>query len=127
MLIGQTLHLPLGYSLAHSFTNTDRSDKTEVLHLQAEREGQELGNGEGELKDMVEGCEQVREKEGDIYMRLTEKGPFYPPRVKKIQELVQYGPLPEDKLQRLKGIVTKFADTFALSVREVRPVDFIKF
>ena len=63
----------------------------------------------------------------NIYTRLTEKGPFYPPQVQKIQELVHYGPLPEDKLQCLKNTITKFVDTFALSVWEVKPVDFIKF
>ena len=39
----------------------------------------------------------------------------------------RYGPLPDDKLQCLKNKVADFADTFALSVREVKPVDFIKF
>ena len=105
----------------------DRSDEEEVLHLQAEEEGRERENGEDELKDMVEGCKQGGEGENNIFTRLTKKGLFYPPQVWKIQELVRYGLLPEDKLQRLKSIVSKFADMFTLSVREVKPVDFIKF
>lgn len=62
------MHLPLGYSLAHLFADADRPDKTKVLHLQTEKEMQEGGNREGELKDMVEGCEGVDEKEDDIFM-----------------------------------------------------------
>ncbi|KIM53755.1 hypothetical protein SCLCIDRAFT_31670 [Scleroderma citrinum Foug A] len=108
MVTDQTSHLLPEHFTTHSLTNTDRSDE-EVLHLQMEREGQEREHGEEELKDMVEGW------------------PFYPPRIRKIQELVHYGPLPEDKLQRLKNTVAEFADTFALLVQEVKPVDFIKF
>ncbi|KIK21563.1 hypothetical protein PISMIDRAFT_79898, partial [Pisolithus microcarpus 441] len=63
----------------------------------------------------------------DIFTRLTEKGPFYPPRVKAIVEMVNYGPLPPDLLDRIKKKVAEFADTFALSVREVKPVTFHKF
>ncbi|KIM56847.1 hypothetical protein SCLCIDRAFT_42026, partial [Scleroderma citrinum Foug A] len=62
-----------------------------------------------------------------LFTRLTEEGLFHPPQVKKIVELVQYGPLPNDKLQCLKDKVAEFTDTFTLSVREVKPVDFIKF
>ena len=122
----QTSHLLPKHFTTHSLTNTDRSDE-EVLHLQMGREGREREHGEEELKDMVEGCEQGDGEESSIYTRLTEKGPFYPPHIRKIQELVHYGPLPEDKLQRLKNTIAEFVDTFALSVREVKPVDFIKF
>ncbi|KAF8833874.1 hypothetical protein BDN67DRAFT_859285, partial [Paxillus ammoniavirescens] len=50
-----------------------------------------------------------------------------PPRIKAIVEKVTFGPLPPDKLQWVKDKISEFADTFALSVREVKPIDFMKF
>ncbi|KIJ10423.1 hypothetical protein PAXINDRAFT_50196, partial [Paxillus involutus ATCC 200175] len=65
--------------------------------------------------------------DNNVFTRLTEKGPFYPPRVETILEMITYGPLPPDKLQQVKDKIAEFADTFALSVREVKPVDFMTF
>ncbi|KIK82325.1 hypothetical protein PAXRUDRAFT_153947 [Paxillus rubicundulus Ve08.2h10] len=62
-----------------------------------------------------------------VFTRLMEKGPFYPPQIKAIVEKVTYGLLPPDKLQWVKDKIGEFADTFILSVREVKPVDFMKF
>ncbi|KAF8125034.1 hypothetical protein EV363DRAFT_1402786 [Boletus edulis] len=56
-----------------------------------------------------------------------DKGPFYPPRVKKIIDSVTIGPLATEEQNQVRNLITEFADVFALSVREVKPVDFIKF
>ncbi|KIK24176.1 hypothetical protein PISMIDRAFT_83860, partial [Pisolithus microcarpus 441] len=63
----------------------------------------------------------------EVFMRLTKKGPFYPPRVQKVVETIKYRDLPADKLQQVKQLVAEFADVFALSVWEVKLVNFIKF
>ncbi|KAI6027298.1 hypothetical protein PISMIDRAFT_76368, partial [Pisolithus microcarpus 441] len=63
----------------------------------------------------------------DIFTRLTEKGPFYPLHIKKIIEMVNYRPLPPELLDQAKKKVAGFADTFALSVCEVKLVMFHKF
>lgn len=123
------IHLPLGYSVAHSFANFDRTSCLAVTHVGAgERRETESQEGPEELTDMMDGYSGIEEREVEkLFTRLTEEGPFHPPRVKKIVELVQYGPLPNDKLQCLKDKVAEFVDTFTLSVHEVKPVDFIKF
>ncbi|KAG1787215.1 uncharacterized protein HD556DRAFT_1247217, partial [Suillus plorans] len=55
-------------------------------------------------------------------------GPFYPPRVETIVNAVRYGThLNEEQLQKSHELVAEFADVFVLSIREVKPVDFIKF
>ncbi|KAG1835437.1 hypothetical protein EV424DRAFT_1270560, partial [Suillus variegatus] len=62
------------------------------------------------------------------FTRLTTHGPFYPPRVETIVNAVRYGAhLNEEQLQKSRELVAEFADVFALSIREVKPVDFIKF
>ncbi|KAG2359045.1 hypothetical protein BDR07DRAFT_1488702 [Suillus spraguei] len=48
----------------------------------------------------------------DIFTRLTKPGPFLPVRVEQNQA---------------RALRAEFIDVFALSVREVKPVDFIKF
>ncbi|KAF9232043.1 hypothetical protein BU15DRAFT_81671 [Melanogaster broomeanus] len=64
----------------------------------------------------------------DIFTRTTAQGPFYPPRVQTIVEMVKYGnDLTQDQHQTLKDLVAEFADTFALSVKEVKPLDFATF
>ncbi|KAG1725898.1 uncharacterized protein EDB91DRAFT_1006753, partial [Suillus paluster] len=51
-----------------------------------------------------------------------------PLRVNAIISAVRYGPhLNKEQLQKLRELVAEFADMFALSIREVKPVDFIKF
>ena len=83
-------HLPLGYSLARSFASLNRTTRSLVAHVgEGERREMDSQEGSGELTDMVEGCSNV-EVEGTerLFTRLTEEGPFHPPRVKKILELV---------------------------------------
>jgi hypothetical protein len=64
----------------------------------------------------------------DIFTRLTMHGPFYPPRVETIVNMVRYSAhLNEEQLQKSCELVVKFTDVFALSIQEVKPVDFIKF
>ena len=41
--------------------------------------------------------------------------------------MVSIGPLPDDKQQQVCDLIMEFADIFALSVQEVKPVNFIKF
>ncbi|KIJ11409.1 hypothetical protein PAXINDRAFT_25492, partial [Paxillus involutus ATCC 200175] len=45
----------------------------------------------------------------------------------KIIQTVMYGALPSEELKRVQDLIAEFADTFALSVREVKLVKFIKF
>ncbi|KAG1823104.1 hypothetical protein EV424DRAFT_1266963, partial [Suillus variegatus] len=62
------------------------------------------------------------------FTRLTSRGPFYPPRVKAIANAVCFGAhLDQEQLQKAQALVIEFADVFALSIREVKPVDFTKF
>jgi hypothetical protein len=64
----------------------------------------------------------------DIFTRLTSLGPFYPPRVEMVMNMVCYGPqLEDDQCTMAHSLVEEFADIFALSTREVKQVDFIKF
>ncbi|KAG2746618.1 hypothetical protein P692DRAFT_20673037, partial [Suillus brevipes Sb2] len=64
----------------------------------------------------------------DIFTRLTKHGPFLPARVEAVVNAVRYGDyLTEDQRTQARALVAEFADVFALSVREVKPVDFIKF
>ncbi|KIK89627.1 hypothetical protein PAXRUDRAFT_86726, partial [Paxillus rubicundulus Ve08.2h10] len=44
-----------------------------------------------------------------------------------ILETITYGPLPPDKFQQVKDKIIEFADTSALSVQEVKPVNFMTF
>ncbi|KAG0702619.1 hypothetical protein DFH29DRAFT_791935, partial [Suillus ampliporus] len=62
------------------------------------------------------------------FTRLTACGPFYPPRVEAIVNAVKYSPhLNEEQLRKSHELVMEFADVFALSIRKVKPVDFVKF
>jgi len=84
------LHLPLGYSIAHSFTNLDRTNCLVVTHV-GEGEKKEMGSQDGleELTDMMGGHSGVEEQETEkLFTRLTKEGPFHPPRVKRIVGLV---------------------------------------
>ena len=64
----------------------------------------------------------------DIFTRLTKLGPFLPARVHAVVNAVHYGErLTEPQLAKAQALVAEFADVFALSLREVKPVDFIKF
>ncbi|KAG1830254.1 hypothetical protein DFJ58DRAFT_638414, partial [Suillus subalutaceus] len=55
------------------------------------------------------------------------QGPFYPSRVETIVNAVMYGTHLNKEVQKSRELVAEFADVFALSIREVKPVDFIKF
>ncbi|KIK25792.1 hypothetical protein PISMIDRAFT_96113, partial [Pisolithus microcarpus 441] len=97
-----------------------------------ENKDQERDRSDWDAAEQLVGIGEVPERNtveerDDIFTRLTERGPFYPPRVKRIVEMVSYGPLPPDLLDRAKRKVAEFADMFALSVREVKPVTFHKF
>ncbi|KAG1813482.1 hypothetical protein DFJ58DRAFT_673731, partial [Suillus subalutaceus] len=62
------------------------------------------------------------------FTRLTPQGPFYQPRVDAIIDAVRFGPhLNQEQLLKVHELVIEFADVFALSIQEVKPVDFIKF
>lgn len=64
----------------------------------------------------------------DIFTRLTTRGPFYQPRVDAIVEAVRFGShLNQEQSLQVRELVKEFADVFALSIREVKPVNFIKF
>ncbi|KIK21574.1 hypothetical protein PISMIDRAFT_73034, partial [Pisolithus microcarpus 441] len=62
-----------------------------------------------------------------VFTRLEAEGPFHPPRIEAIWKAVRCGSLPPDKLKRVCNKIAEFADTFALSVKEVKPVMFMKF
>ncbi|KAG1756662.1 uncharacterized protein EDB91DRAFT_1041514, partial [Suillus paluster] len=54
--------------------------------------------------------------------------PFYPPWVEMIMNTVRYGPqLMDDQCTTAHNLVTEFMDIFALSTREVKQVNFVKF
>ena len=63
----------------------------------------------------------------DIFTRLTEKGPFYQPRVNRIIDSIAVGTLEPHELREVHDLITKFTDVFALSVKEVKPVAHIKY
>ena len=63
----------------------------------------------------------------NIFTRLTEKGPFYPPHIQKIVDSIVVGSLEPHELQEVHDLVAEFADIFALSVKEVKPVTHIKY
>ncbi|KAG1794986.1 hypothetical protein EV424DRAFT_1353660 [Suillus variegatus] len=61
-----------------------------------------------------------------IYTRHT--NPFNPVQVKEILKLVTVGEdLMEEQRERVRGFIAQHADTFALTVKEVFPVDFKSF
>ncbi|KAG2120447.1 uncharacterized protein F5147DRAFT_562521 [Suillus discolor] len=63
-----------------------------------------------------------------MFTRLTSLGPFYPPWVELIVNTVRYVPqLTDDQHHIVWNLLTEFADVFALSTREVKQVDFVKF
>ncbi|KAG1829623.1 hypothetical protein EV424DRAFT_1316537, partial [Suillus variegatus] len=63
-----------------------------------------------------------------MFTRLTPLGPFYPLRVETVVNTVHYGPqLMDSQHQMAQSLVAEFADIFALSTREVKQVDFVKF
>ena len=65
--------------------------------------------------------------DNQIFTRLTELGPYYPPWVDAIVNTVSIGPLADEQHAEVIALIRKFADIFALSVREVKPVDFLRF
>lgn len=84
------IHLPLGYSVTHSFANFDRTSCLAVTHVGAgERRETESREGPEELMDMTDGYSSIEEREVEkLFTRLTKEGPFHPPQVRKIVELV---------------------------------------
>lgn len=79
------------------------------------------------MRQIAVGEDEERTEEGKAEDRLEEEGPFHPPRVEAILKAVRFGDLPPDELKQVQDLVAEFADTFALSVKEVKPVSFIKF
>ncbi|KAI6025243.1 hypothetical protein BKA83DRAFT_4491975 [Pisolithus microcarpus] len=74
-----------------------------------------------EGEDMAMGCNMdtsTKEETKDILTRLTEKGPFYPPRVEAIWKAIKCRPLPPDQMQQVQETIAEFADTFTLLVKE---------
>ena len=63
----------------------------------------------------------------EIFTRLTEKGPFYPPRVNTILDTVQIGAISPDESIKVRALLREFADIFALSVKEVKPISTTKY
>ena len=63
----------------------------------------------------------------EIFTRLTEKGPFYPPRVNTILDTVQIGAISPDESIKVRALLRKFADIFALLVKEVKPISTTKY
>ena len=63
----------------------------------------------------------------EIFTRLTEKGPFYPPRVNTILDTVQIGAISPDESIKVCALLCEFADIFALSVKEVKPISTTKY
>ena len=63
----------------------------------------------------------------NIFTRLTEKGPFYPPCIQKIIDLIAVGSLEPHKLQEVHDLVAEFTNIFALSVKEVKLVTHVKY
>ena len=63
----------------------------------------------------------------NVFTRLTDKGPYHPPRVAKILDTVTIGPLEECEKAKVRNLISEFADVFALSVREVKQVDLPTF
>ncbi|KAI6101589.1 hypothetical protein EV401DRAFT_2080287 [Pisolithus croceorrhizus] len=131
-LLGQNTDNPLlfGIKLATSFMDQPQEQATGAFHVEskdpeAKKDDQGVTEQGVEIGEVHE--QSTLEQSDDIFTRLTEKGLFYPPRVKKIVEMVNYGPLPPDLLDHAKRKVAEFADTFALPVCEVRPVTFHKF
>lgn len=104
-------------------TATDPDSETTILetyHVDSVDNG---GTALGEILDLSHPA-----LPDNIFTRLTTHGPFYPPRVETIVNAVRYGAhLNEEQLQKSRELVAEFADVFALSIREVKPVDFIKF
>ena len=65
--------------------------------------------------------------DNQIFTRLTELGPYYPPQVDAIVNAVSIGLLADEQHAEAIALIHEFADIFALSVREVKPVDFLRF
>ena len=63
----------------------------------------------------------------EIFTRLTKEGPFYPPRVNAILDIVQIGAISPDESIKVRALIREFADVFALSVKEVKPISTIKY
>jgi len=63
-----------------------------------------------------------------IFTRLTDEGPFHPPRVDAIINMVQIGDdSSPDETTGVCDLLREFADIFALSVKEVKPLSSIKY
>ena len=70
---------------------------------------------------------QTVDVDHNIFTRLTEKGPFYPPHIQKIVDSIVVGSLEPHELQEVHDLMAEFTDVFALSVKEVKPVTHIKY
>ena len=59
--------------------------------------------------------------------RLMKEEPFYPPRVNTILDTVQIVTISPDKSIKVRALIHEFADVFALSIKEVKPISTIKY
>lgn len=62
-----------------------------------------------------------------IFIRLTEKEPFHPPRVNVILDTVQVGTTSPEELTEVCALLCEFADIFALFVKEVKLTPTLKY
>ena len=65
--------------------------------------------------------------DNNIFTRLTEKGLFYPPRVDAVLNAVHVGNITPEESKTVRDLIREFADVFALSVKEVKPLPNIKY
>ena len=65
--------------------------------------------------------------DNNIFTRLTEKGPFHPPRMDAILNAVHIGNITPEESEMVRNLLREFADVFALSVKEVKPLPSIKY
>jgi hypothetical protein len=118
-------------NIYHITTNTDIPTNRSSAELVAEEkiwpvlevEDSEQPSHIGEVPDLSSST-----LPDNIFTRLTEHGPFLAARVEAIIDSVRYGNhLTGEQRDKARALVAEFADIFALSVREVKPVDFVKF
>ncbi|KAG2034214.1 hypothetical protein BDR03DRAFT_870608, partial [Suillus americanus] len=104
----QTEEIPELTTVVQHVSDDDENDDKQIL---------------GEVPDLVDST-----LPDDIFTRLTSQGPFYPPQVSAITDAVRLGThLSQEQQQKAQVLVIEFADVFALSIREVKPVDFTQF
>ena len=121
--------IPVGIALLPCPTMVATPVATVVYNIPANKdtEGKPLEqphplNNHGDVSTSI-----MQPNSDTVFTRLTNEGPFYPPRIQKILDTVVVGPLPEAERAQVHNLIAEFADIFALLVQEVKPVDFVKF